>query len=608
MRDVGRRASRYNARGVSRPLAPGLRAGHRETTLETSAPSPRQLVLLCDGTNNNLTGGHRDTHVVRLAELLGACPDANRLVFYDPGVGNPGELPGATWLDSFRRWRERVAGPAFGRGVYENVAESYLFLTQHYRPGDQILIFGFSRGAFTARCVAGLVNQFGVLGAHMGSLVPTLLSLYFASRGDTSDNTLRQSISHQATRLFAAQDAQAVEVHFVGVWDTVATVGMPPFGVRFTAAPTLEGKGFVHVRQALALDELRAQFKPRLYAADNGPFRTRSGQTGSLLQLWFHGAHADVGGGYEPLHSALSRVPLCWLVAEAVRCGLRLADGGTALDNEAAVSRVLARLPADVPPQATPRVNNPLHDTCIWALTGMAVRDPSRVAMDDQKEVTVKPVAHSSVQQMPLRFPQDTVWAQSRSQRPLIIALLLIPLLVLALGQLQWGLPVLDTGEHVGAWDALQLAAQHAGDYLDANVRFALWQLAGPWGGDWACAPGRNCSPQAALAWDVALIATYACALAWFASRSFARLAGLRQLGDPPARWLNRLGWALPIAVSADLAENLSSSLALALMAGHADTAAAGVRTLMMVCAAIKLVGLAATLALIVWGQLRPRR
>lgn len=607
MRDVRQGGQQVQPTGVSRLPAPGLRAGHRETTLETSTPLPRQLILLCDGTNNNLTGGQQDTHVVRLAELLDACPDPNRRVFYDPGVGNPGELPGATWWDTFRRWRERVAGLAFGRGVYENVAESYQFLMQHYRPGDQILIFGFSRGAFTARSVAGLVNQFGVLDAHMGSLVPTLLSLYFASRGDKTD-ALRQSISQQATRLFAAQDVQVVDVHFVGVWDTVATVGMPPFSARFTAVPTLEGKGFVHVRQALALDELRAQFKPRLYAADNGPFHTRSGQIGSLLQLWFRGAHADVGGGYEPADSALSRAPLCWLVAEAVRCGLRLDDGGVALDDEAVVARALARLPADVPPEAQPRVNSPLHGACVWALTGMAVRDPSCVAVDDRPDIRVQPVAHPSVRQQPLRFPQDTVWARPRAKRPLIVALLLIPLLALALGQLQWGLPVLNKGEHLSAWGALQLAAQHVGDYLAANGRFALWQLAGPWGGDWTCAPSLDCSPQAALAWDGVLIAAYAYVLAWFASRSFARLAGLRQVDDRPARWLNRLGWALPIAVAADLAENLSSSLALALMAAHADTLAVLVRTLMMACAAAKSAGLLATLGLIVWGQFSPRR
>jgi uncharacterized protein (DUF2235 family) len=82
----------------------------------------RQLVVLCDGTNNNLTGGVKDTHVIALAEMLRASPDEERVVFYDPGVGNPGEVPGTTLWDKLRRGIERVDGLAFGRGVFDNIA------------------------------------------------------------------------------------------------------------------------------------------------------------------------------------------------------------------------------------------------------------------------------------------------------------------------------------------------------------------------------------------------------------------------------------------------------------------------------------------------------
>ena len=88
-----------------------------------TAPSRRQLILCCDGTNNNLTGGESDTNVVRLCQLIERGGDPRQMVFYDPGVGNPGELPGATLWDSLTRFSERVAGLAFGRGVYENMAE-----------------------------------------------------------------------------------------------------------------------------------------------------------------------------------------------------------------------------------------------------------------------------------------------------------------------------------------------------------------------------------------------------------------------------------------------------------------------------------------------------
>lgn len=175
----------------------------------TPETEQRQIVLLCDGTNNNLTGQHEDTNVVKLCALLAADADPRRLVFYDPGVGNPGELPGATTWDQFRRTLDRVSALAFGRGVYENMVESYLFVMRHYRPGDQIFIFGFSRGAFTARSVAGLVNLFGILRPHMESMLPTLLHVYFADRGNSPQ---WQAICDQTSRLFTNDDARRVDI------------------------------------------------------------------------------------------------------------------------------------------------------------------------------------------------------------------------------------------------------------------------------------------------------------------------------------------------------------------------------------------------------------
>ena len=182
-----------------------------------NASTPRQIVLCCDGTNNNLTGGENDTNVVRLCQLLRTHGDEQQLVFYDPGVGNPGELPGATVWDSVNRYGERLAGLAFGRGVYENMAECYQFLMSNYQPGDELYIFGFSRGAFTARSVAGLVNMFGILQPHMVSMVPSLLHIYFSDRGGDSD-AARRRIARQATQLFADPQEQHVNIQQKLFW------------------------------------------------------------------------------------------------------------------------------------------------------------------------------------------------------------------------------------------------------------------------------------------------------------------------------------------------------------------------------------------------------
>ena len=104
----------------------------------------RQLVLLCDGTNDNVTGKVKDTHVVALTEWLTAHPDPQRTTFYDPGVGNPGQLPGSTFWDQIRRTMVRLQGLQLGRRVYENMAECYLFLMQHYQPGCEIYLFDIS--------------------------------------------------------------------------------------------------------------------------------------------------------------------------------------------------------------------------------------------------------------------------------------------------------------------------------------------------------------------------------------------------------------------------------------------------------------------------------
>ena len=522
-------------------------------------------------------------------------------MLYDPGVGHSADLPGATWWDTARRRWDRIAGLAFGRGVYENVAECYQFLMQQYQPGDQILVFGFSRGAFTARSVAGLISQFGVLQPHMVSLLPTVLSLYFSDRSGGQDGAF-QAITAQARRLFEAGQTQPAEVHFIGVWDTVATVGMPPFAARFTALPKVQGKGFLHVRQALALDEQRAQFKPRLYADDNGQHSTRSGHTGSLVQLWFHGAHADVGGGEAPAVSGLGQAPFCWLVSEAVACGLRLHHQGQPLDSEAAVAAALAGLPSAFPVPSVLRVNTQLHPSPIWALTGLAVRDPSWVDLDGRAGARINPVAHASVQAQPLSFPSHTAWAAPRAGWPLLLAALLLPLLLLAIGQLQHGLPWSVAGRPLTAGESIGLVALHAGDYLQANARFLVWQASGMGLGDSPCRPGLNCSPQGALLLDLALMATLAYLLARGASWAFARRAGLRGITDRPAPWLQRLGWALPVMVAGDLLENLFTSLSLGLMNQQADLLAALTRLLMAAATWVHVLATLAVLALILSG------
>ena len=531
----------------------------------------RQLILCCDGTNNNFTGGEADTHVVRLCELLVAQGDADQRVFYDPGVGNSGQLPGATFVDQFRRQSDRIAGLAFGRGVFENIEEGYRFLMREYQPGDQIFVFGFSRGAFTARSIAGLINRFGVLRPESRPMVPTLLHVYFSKdvpgKSDVTAQQIRRTLAHSFD----------TAVHFVGVWDTVASVGFKPFQLRLTAKPTLAKKRFIHVRQALALDEMRSQFMPRLYAEENGTFECAPGHgQGTLEQLWFRGSHCDVGGGYAPGSTRLSRQPFAWLVAEAVAKGLRLSHAGQPLDNEAAV---LATLP---PVSDAPLVHSEAHRMPLWALAGMSLRRNDRAEIDDMPDPLVRPVEHPSVAAWPATFPKDTDWRRwnlGKRDAVMLFLLLFCP------------------------W-----AMQYLGGGQEAVHGFAHWQLF--WWRDGPVVPWPECQHLLLqLLLDLPFMLAWAWFLSSFAVRAFARRAGLRRANSPRPAWLQLLGRAPMVAVLADVAEDAASAVVLGLMSyGHGGGLASIAAVLMSLASAAKWLAIGGTLLLIVSGLLPPRK
>lgn len=548
---------------------------------------PRQLVVLADGTNNNLTGGVDDTNLVKLAELLAKDrrDAAERLVFYDPGVGNPGELPGATNIDKLKRKLDRISGLAFGVGVYENISECYRFLMEHWQPGDELWIFGFSRGAFTARSLAGLVNRFGILDPKHENMIPTLLHVYFS---DFSDKEVRglngelpsvrdqwASITEQTTRLFAAPAGRRVPIHFVGVWDTVTAVGLGGFGLRITQLPTPHNKQFVHIRQALALDEHRLQFLPRLYAHDNGTFLTVDKKTGSIRQLWFPGAHCDVGGGYSRAASAGSDRALAWLVSEAVQLGLRLAHDGQPLASETAVIAALEAQELRTSPGPEAVLHSQLRLSPFYALTGMGVRDTTKVVMDNGTAYPLRAEAHVSAPPCEPRLP--SAWVGYKVPALNWYLLFAAAMLMMAMGQLQHGWKESDQ-----VWRDLALSFQQIPAYLHKNLEFQLWQLTGwlnwglldgwpadPWrlgalfNGDWSDDFSRFAHPAWATWLDFAFIACYALGLSALAARAFGRLAGVRQAGDAADPALNRLGAALMRLLAFDLKENAATLLAL---------------------------------------------
>lgn len=272
-----------------------------------NAPAPRNLVVCCDGTGNVWRASGGQTNVVRLVQALHPDP-ARQLVFYDPGVGTAAGLGadsgGLGWKDRLRR----AAGLAWGHGVWTNVAQAYGFLVEHHRPGDRIFLFGFSRGAFTVRAVGGLIHLCGLMERGHENLVPALMQTY---RMPDSDRRREAGASYK--QHFARP---GVDVWFTGVWDTVESVGITSIllGAHITSNREVKPT-YRHVRHAVALDERRAPYLPRLYDV---PPRLEAGQ--SVEQVHFAGAHCDVGGSYA--EDGLANAAWHWMVREANALGL----------------------------------------------------------------------------------------------------------------------------------------------------------------------------------------------------------------------------------------------------------------------------------------------
>ena len=299
------------------------------------ADGSRNLIVLADGTGNSAAKPFK-TNVWRLYQALDLNDGAQVAMFGD-GVGT----------SSVRLLR--VLGLAFGFGVKRNVIELYKFLCRNYNPGDRIWMFGFSRGAFTIRVLAGLIYREGLVSfATEAELAHHALAAYRAYRIKAFPTTLpwlragrwlRDRLVHWWNRLTAARPYAAaekdteVEIRFLGVWDTVVAYGLPideltqavdrwVWPLKFRDDSLLLNVRCA--RHALSLDDERRTFFPIPWNEAIEKSRLAEGRVRDpdrLRQVWFPGAHADVGGGYPD--DGLSYVALSWMIDEAAKEGLR---------------------------------------------------------------------------------------------------------------------------------------------------------------------------------------------------------------------------------------------------------------------------------------------
>jgi len=308
-------------------FAPGLLVQGNCDTTKPPSVMRKNIIICSDGTGNSAIKD-RGTNVFKLFEAIDLNGHRNdvtlepQIALYDDGVGTETFLP------------IKILGGAFGWGLKRNVLKLYTGLVRIYDPGDRIYLFGFSRGAFTVRTLAGLIARCGVLKwenlhttdamrAEVATAYRTYRKSYRTSfwrvfHGKSAEDVAVSA--RQAMTFFReSHDVHDATIHFVGVWDTVDAVG-GPFNTSDVINSLIHPFKFPDLKlsdkvecavQALSLDDARAAFEPRLWEAD-----------ARVDQVWFAGVHSNVGGGYPK--QGMSLVTLDWMMQKAGEQGLRL--------------------------------------------------------------------------------------------------------------------------------------------------------------------------------------------------------------------------------------------------------------------------------------------
>jgi hypothetical protein len=319
----------------------------------------RHLVVCCDGTWNTSEqqqgGVPTPTNVVRLHHAL--YEGEQQLRYYHPGVGTD---PGLV---------DRLRGGGLGVGLAANIKSAYSWLAKTYRPDDAICLFGFSRGAYTVRSLAGMVSTCG--------LATTLAASPPAEHWAEIDRLYDKVYRPARGRPAGNAPYPRAPIRFLGVWDTVGSLGIPDsLGVlnlfdvddRHRFHNTRLNPLIEHARHAVALDETRGPFTPTLWTEEPAPADNRS-----MLQVWFPGDHCDVGGGH--LQTGLSDAALQWMIDEVSVC--------TSLGFRKEILNQLRPDPADV-----------LHNSCTGVYLHLGPTPRAVPLIDEQRSAEI---VHPSV-------------------------------------------------------------------------------------------------------------------------------------------------------------------------------------------------------------------
>jgi len=252
----------------------------------------KRIIVCLDGTWNKPSDNISSTNVVKIMRAVRQSAENGKkqIVFYDKGVGTGGPL-------------DKLRGGAFGRGLGDNVQDGYRYLANNYVPDDEIYIFGFSRGAFTARSLAGFIGACGLLSRTTMGQMERAWALYRTPLDERNPTELAE---------LQGLARYPVAIRCIGVWDTVGALGVPVERLKwmnrgkYQFHDTTLGKNVACALHAISIDEKRGPFAPTLWQS-GGP---NEGQV--VEQVWFPGVHSNVGGGYSD--AGLSDLALDWMI------------------------------------------------------------------------------------------------------------------------------------------------------------------------------------------------------------------------------------------------------------------------------------------------------
>ena len=301
-----------------------------------SAPETegRNILVFADGTANEggLLPDETRTNVYKLYRASRVGPETTisperQLAFYVSGIGTP--TPGAA--SSWRKKLHEGVDQAFGVGLSAKIVEAYVAVMGWWQPGDRIHLFGFSRGAYTVRCLAHVLELMGIPSRqadgssisldpkHLYPIADEAVKILYRHGQITQDDDSREAeaAAFRARYTSFCTPNHVTVPYFIAVWDTVAAEGWDRFfkGRDEEHLP----HGVMYVRHAMAIDEYRADFARVKWGGSRTIRPKVEGEPDPFLQMWFSGCHADIGGGYPENESRLSDIALKWIVDFATR-------------------------------------------------------------------------------------------------------------------------------------------------------------------------------------------------------------------------------------------------------------------------------------------------